>query len=108
MTSMEHLSPGSNVIMMFAASVVHPNRQAFITGIACAPAVGHDCGTVVGQGVAVGAAQAVRSTTSTRINPRLKNCLWFILSSFFFEYISGFRLFGSKPLVKGTAYFNQT
>jgi hypothetical protein len=69
--------------------------------------VGHDCGALVGQGVAVGVAHAVRSTTSTSMNPRVKSCLWFILSSYFFEYISGFRLFGYKPLENGNAYFNQ-
>jgi hypothetical protein len=95
---MEHLSPGSKVIMTFAG--MYPDRYKFGVGGACAAAVGQDwtaagghsctaavghvCGTVVGQGVAVGAAHAVRSMISTSMIPTLKNCLWFVLSSDYF------------------------
>jgi len=50
---MEHLSPGLKV-MTALADPATAHRQPDISGIACAAAVGHNCGALVGQ-VAAGA-----------------------------------------------------
>jgi hypothetical protein len=78
---MEHLSPGSNVMMTFGER--YPQRHAFTSGIACAAAVGHDCGSLVGQAVALGAAHALSKMTSASMTAKVKNCLWFILFTSF-------------------------
>jgi len=98
---MEHLSPGSKVMMTFIGMPpVNPHRQPDISGIACAAAVGHACGGFVGQdcdavvgqycglaveqGLALGAAHpATTSIIRIRAIPRVNICLWFILFTSF-------------------------
>jgi len=88
---MEHVSPGPKV-MMALSSAATAHRQPEISGIACAAAVGQDCGALVGQGAVVGttagaAHPANMIITRIRVIPLAIIFLWFILfASFrFFE-----------------------
>lgn len=97
---MEHLSPDSKVMMALVIEAI-ATRKLDLSGTACAAAVGHDCGSevgqvwamgvgqdgvsAVGQGVAWGVAHPANVNTTTKIKVKLRTiyCLLFILSSSF-------------------------